>query len=76
MFTGLLFIQTCTSGSIDFVPGQVQQGGMFGMGLFEPMAVVVSRANEWMSQNPRLQVLNVQSVDYKLNQSWCKSYLT
>ena len=60
-------------GSVDFVPSKLDHGGgMFQIQKFEHMSVVLGRTNEWMQQNPGLPVVNVQSLDYRLNSVWGK----
>ena len=60
------------SGVVDFVPGKMAQGGMMTMSQFEPFTTLVGKASAWMAANTALNVVNVQSVDYKLNQGWGK----
>jgi hypothetical protein len=60
-------------GCADFIPSRTKQDGFFKSGEFEPLHNVVGKARAWAQSQPGLHVVNVQSMDYKLKQGWCKS---
>lgn len=64
------------SGSIDFVPAMLQTPSFGNRGNFEPLSVIAGRANEWMQQNASLPVCNIQSLDYKLMNTWGQFFIT
>ena len=54
------------TGCVDFVPARTKVDGVFSTGDFEPLATVMTRAHQWIRQNPGLNITNVNSCDYKL----------
>ena len=58
------------SGSIDFCPAQLSAGGFATMAQYEPLSAVLGRVNQWMQQNPALPVTNVQTLDFKMHNTW------
>ena len=57
-------------GCADFVPDRIKQDGFFKSGDFESLHYVVGKARSWVHSQPTLHVVSLQSIDYKLKQSW------
>ena len=59
------------SGTADFVPAQITAHKMFTPGSFETLGSNMVKANNWIAQQPpNLNICNVQSIDYKVEESW------
>ena len=61
-----------TVGCADFVPARLKQDGFMSSGEFEPLHQVVGKAQMWLQQNPSLNLVNVQTIDYKLKSTYGK----
>ena len=59
------------TGTADFVPAQVTADQTFTMGSFESLGATVAKANAWIAQQPlNINIVNVQSLDYKVDRTW------
>lgn len=53
-------------GIIDFVPKQMSSGGFFKSPVFENFSQVLTRATDWITQNPELEFKNAQCLEVKM----------
>ena len=50
----------------DFVPKQMSSGGFFKSPVFENFSQVLTRATDWITQNPELEFKNAQCLEVKM----------
>lgn len=50
----------------DFVPKQISSGGFFKSPVFENFSQVLTRATDWITQNPELEFKNAQCLEVKM----------
>lgn len=53
-------------GFADFKPAMTEDGGILGKAHFESFRATVSHAARWIAQHPELNIVSVQSCDYKM----------
>ena len=55
-----------STGAMDFVPSKVGTK-------FETLELTMTKVNQWITQQPPdVNICNVQSIDYKVQTSWCE----
>ena len=67
-----MFSHINISGSADFVPVCTSAGGFASFPQFEPFMNVATNAHHWIKQQNDKRMINVQTVQYKLNRDLCE----
>ena len=72
----IIFYPAIISGTADFVPAQITAHRIFTPGSFETFGANIAKVNTWIAQQPpNLNICNVQSIDYKVEESWGEYYM-